>query len=178
MWRLLNLVRSEHGPPPLRHHYPCSSEMTVDVTASKRTVRREWLDRLSWHLVLTLYHCGLLQNCDFLRFYNQWYQFDGCSDVWGLRLSLRDYVTTLDSPRSHHMVTIISLHSSVSFVTTVAIITLVATATVIIVDAIFTTLLWLTYLTKWPDTVKKVKWSRYAPQRRIWVTGGIAPTLS
>jgi hypothetical protein len=25
---------------------------------------------------------------------------------------------------------------------------------------------------------RKVKWSRYAPQRRIWVTGGIAPTLS
>jgi hypothetical protein len=23
----------------------------------------------------------------------------------------------------------------------------------------------------------KVKWSRYAPQRRFWVTGGIAPTL-
>jgi hypothetical protein len=25
---------------------------------------------------------------------------------------------------------------------------------------------------------KKVKRSRYAPYRRIWVTGGIAPTLS
>jgi hypothetical protein len=26
--------------------------------------------------------------------------------------------------------------------------------------------------------IKKVKSSHYAPQRRVWVTGGIAPTLS